>query len=64
MRGLFSQYGVVQTCIVNIDKRHAFIKMINRQDAVKAREGMEEHKSGDMQLRVSNMLHDIKWERR
>ena len=64
LRGLFSQYGVVQTCIVNIDKRHAFIKMINRQDAVKAREGMEEHKSGDMQLRVSNMLHDIKWERR
>jgi protein NRD1 len=43
---------VVQTCIVNIDKRHAFVKMVNRRDAVTAREGMETYKSGDMQLRV------------
>jgi hypothetical protein len=27
--------------------------MINRRDAESARAGMEEHKSGDMQLRVS-----------
>lgn len=53
MRQLFSRYGIVQTCIVNLDKRHAFVKMINRQDAVLAREGMENFKSGDMQLRVS-----------
>lgn len=53
LRSLFSKYGVVQTCIVNVDKRHAFIKMITRQDAVNAREGMESYKSGDMQLRVS-----------
>ncbi len=53
LRGLFGNYGIVQTCIVNIDKRHAFIKMINRRDAEKARTGMEEHKAGDMQLRVS-----------
>ena len=52
LRTLFSRYGVVQTCIVNIDKRHAFVKMINRRDAVSAREGMEQYKSGDMQLRV------------
>ncbi|OQV03552.1 RNA recognition motif aka RRM, RBD, or RNP domain-containing protein isoform 5 [Cladophialophora immunda] len=52
LRGLFSKFGVVQTCIVNIDKRHAFIKMINRQDAESAREGMEEYKVGDMQLRT------------
>ncbi|ETI24315.1 hypothetical protein G647_03684 [Cladophialophora carrionii CBS 160.54] len=52
LRSLFSAYGVVQTCIVNIDKRHAFIKMINRRDAESARAGMEEHKSGDMQLRT------------
>ncbi|KAI5297912.1 hypothetical protein KEM56_004443, partial [Ascosphaera pollenicola] len=44
-------YGIVQTCIVNLDKRHAFVKMINRTDAVQAREGMENFKSGDMQLR-------------
>lgn len=53
LRSLFNQFGVVQTCIVNVDKRHAFIKMINRRDAMNAREGMETYKSGDMQLRVS-----------
>ncbi|PYH98361.1 hypothetical protein BO71DRAFT_406191 [Aspergillus ellipticus CBS 707.79] len=52
LRSLFGKFGVVQTCIVNIDKRHAFIKMISRQDAISAREGMESYKSGDMQLRT------------
>ena len=52
LRSLFSAFGIVQTCIVNTDKRHAFVKMINRQDAVKARDGMEQYKSGDMQLRT------------
>lgn len=52
LRQLFSQYGVVQTCIVNLDKRHAFIKMISRRDAENAREGMETYRSGDMQLRT------------
>lgn len=52
LRALFNQFGVVQTCIVNVDKRHAFIKMVNRVDAMKARDGMETYKSGDMQLRV------------
>lgn len=56
LRQLFNKYGVVQTCIVNIDKRHAFVKMINRRDAVNAREGMETYKSGDMQLRVCVFL--------
>ncbi|ODM19913.1 hypothetical protein SI65_04899 [Aspergillus cristatus] len=52
LRSLFGKFGIVQTCIVNIDKRHAFIKMICRNDAVNAREGMESYKSGDMQLRT------------
>ncbi|KAL3459860.1 hypothetical protein BJX64DRAFT_264252 [Aspergillus heterothallicus] len=52
LRSLFSRFGIVQTCIVNIDKRHAFIKMISRGDAVSARDGMESYKSGDMQLRT------------
>ncbi|KKK16066.1 hypothetical protein P175DRAFT_0436733 [Aspergillus ochraceoroseus IBT 24754] len=52
LRSLFAKFGVVQTCIVNIDKRHAFIKMISRQDAINAREGMESYKAGDMQLRT------------
>ncbi|KAL2817230.1 hypothetical protein BDW59DRAFT_152826 [Aspergillus cavernicola] len=52
LRSLFGKFGLVQTCIVNTDKRHAFIKMISRQDAIQAREGMESYKSGDMQLRT------------
>ncbi|EEP79245.1 conserved hypothetical protein [Uncinocarpus reesii 1704] len=52
LRSLFSRYGAVQTCIVNIDKRHAFVKMVTRRDAVTARDGMEQYKSGDMQLRT------------
>jgi len=53
LRQLFEQFGIVQTCIVNVDKRHAFVKMLNRTDALKARNGMEEYKNNDMQLRVS-----------
>ena len=47
----------MQTCIVNTDKRHAFVKMITRQDAMKAKEGMERFKSTEMQLRVSQNPH-------
>lgn len=52
LRALFNQFGLVQTCIVNTDKRHAFIKMISRQDAMQARDGMESYRSGEMQLRT------------
>ena len=52
LRDLFSKFGIVQSCIVNIDKRHAFIKMISRQDAVSARDGMELFRTGGMQLRT------------
>ena len=53
LRRVFSAYGRVQTCIVNVDKRHAFVKMVTREEAVRAKEGMEHYKSPDMQLRVS-----------
>lgn len=52
LRSLFNKFGVVQTCIVNVDKRHAFIKMISRQDAMSARDGMETYRQGEMQLRT------------
>ncbi|KAL8815047.1 MAG: hypothetical protein Q9223_005786 [Gallowayella weberi] len=52
LREIFAQFGVVQTCIVNVDKRHAFVKMISRKDAQQARDGMERYKSADMQLRT------------
>jgi protein NRD1 len=41
LRSIFARHGRVQTCIVNKDKRHAFVKMETRQDAVKAKEAME-----------------------
>lgn len=52
LRDLFNRFGRVQTCIVNIDKRHAFIKMISRPDAISARDGMESYRQGEMQLRT------------
>ncbi|KAI5863413.1 hypothetical protein GGS23DRAFT_566802 [Durotheca rogersii] len=41
LRSVFNRHGQVQTCIVNKDKRHAFVKMITRRDAVTAKEAME-----------------------
>ncbi|KAH9217228.1 hypothetical protein DL95DRAFT_386727 [Leptodontidium sp. 2 PMI_412] len=52
LRSLFSQFGRVQTCIVNKDKRHAFVKMISRQDAIAAKDAMEKNRSPDSQLRT------------
>ncbi|KAI5800331.1 hypothetical protein DFH27DRAFT_78332 [Peziza echinospora] len=52
LRALFETYGQVQTCIVNQDKRHAFIKMFTRKDALAAKEGMEQYRSPDMTLRT------------
>ena len=52
LRGIFSAFGLVQTCIVNVEKRHAFVKMLTRNDAMVAKEGMERYKSSEMQLRV------------
>lgn len=54
LRGIFSAFGLVQTCIVNVEKRHAFVKMLTRNDAMVAKEGMERYKSSEMQLRVMN----------
>lgn len=36
------RHGMVQSAIVNRDKRHAFVKMCNRQDAVAAKMAMED----------------------
>lgn len=56
LKGLFNQYGDVQTCIVNKEKRHAFVKMVSREHAVKAKEAMEKNRSPDSSLRV-RILH-------
>lgn len=53
LRNIFSNFGQVQTCIVNKDKRHAFVKMISRADALRAKDEMEKNRLPDSQLRVS-----------
>jgi len=59
LRAIFLAFGRVQTCIVNTDKRHAFVKMITRDEAVRAKEGMEHYKSPEMQLRVRSVISFI-----
>lgn len=52
LREIFNRFGTVQTCIVNRDKRHAFVKMISRRDAVSAKDAMEANRGPDSSLRV------------
>ncbi|KAJ4261458.1 hypothetical protein NW762_006883 [Fusarium torreyae] len=52
LRGIFGRFGTVQTCIVNKDKRHAFVKMLTRQDAVSAKQGTEDSRNLEVPLRT------------
>ncbi|POS83209.1 hypothetical protein EPUL_004778 [Erysiphe pulchra] len=52
LRQLFSRYGQVQTCVVNRDKRHAFVKMVSRADAVTAKDAMEKTRMPESSLRT------------
>jgi protein NRD1 len=56
LRALFNRFGKVQTCIVNKDKRHAFVKMVSRKDAVNAKDAMESNRTPDSQLRVRSVI--------
>jgi protein NRD1 len=59
LRAIFGRFGTVQTCIVNKDKRHAFVKMLSREDAVKAKKGTEDSRNLEVPLRVSNSIFFI-----
>ncbi|KAH7320924.1 hypothetical protein B0I35DRAFT_477463 [Stachybotrys elegans] len=52
LRSIFGRFGTVQTCIVNKDKRHAFVKMLTRRDAVAAKDGTEDSRSLELPLRT------------
>jgi protein NRD1 len=52
LRSIFSRFGEVQTCIVNKEKRHAFVKMYSRKDAVNAKEAMEDTRNLELPLRT------------
>ncbi len=56
LRSIFDRFGKVQTCIVNKDKRHAFVKMVSRKDAVTAKDAMESNRTPDSQLRVRSVI--------
>jgi len=42
LRAILSRFGKVQTCITNTEKRHAFVKLSSRADAVAVKKGMDE----------------------
>jgi protein NRD1 len=52
LRGYFSQFGAVQSIIMNLEKRCAFLKMYTRDGAILAREGMEAFSVEDTTIRV------------
>ena len=41
LRQIFGQFGEVQTCFPNPEKKHAFIKMYTRASAVHAKDRMQ-----------------------
>jgi hypothetical protein len=41
LKNFFSDFGKVQSCIVNHDKRHAFLKLITHQDAIATKQTVE-----------------------
>lgn len=57
IRAIFSRFGRVQTCIVNQDKRHAFVKMLTRPDAVAAKEGMDSLQDPAAQSKARQVTH-------
>lgn len=56
LRAVFARFGTVQTCIVNKDKRHAFVKMLTRKDAESAKTNMEGNRNSELPLRVSQPI--------
>ena len=56
LRAIFGRFGTVQTCIVNKDKRHAFVKMLTRKDAENAKNNMEGSRNAELPLRVSQPI--------
>lgn len=62
LRRICSRFGQVQTCIVNKEKRHAFVKMLDRKGAVLTKEGMEKMKGAGSKFRSvsKNVIHILR----
>ena len=59
VRALFSQFGGVQSIIMNPEKRCAFLKMYTREGAINARAGMETYPTDDTTIRVPSRTPQI-----
>jgi protein NRD1 len=60
LKAFFGQFGKVQTCIVNHDKRHAFLKMFSHEDAQATKQavaGLSEADHRQMFERVCSSKH-------
>ena len=60
IQSLFERFGRVQTCIANREKRHAFVKMTSRTDALTAKAGMEEMQTRN-DREIINIARQTKW---
>lgn len=60
IQDLFEQFGRVQTCISNSEKRHAFVKMTTRAHALTAKSGMEKLQSAN-DRHVMHVARQTKW---
>lgn len=60
IESLFSRFGRVQTIIANRDKRHAFVKMSTRQEALLAKKRLEELQNAN-DKEVVNVARQTKW---
>ena len=57
---LFSRFGTVQTIIANRDKRHAFVKMSTRSEALTAKKQLE-HLQNVNDKETLNVARQTKW---
>src|SRR4051794_3275750 len=51
------QYGQVQTCIVNHDKRHAFLKLASHQDAIATKASIEQLPDSEYRTLFERVCH-------
>lgn len=57
---VFSQFGEVQSCLPNREKRHAFVKMTRHRTAVEAKHGMEQLQQANDKATMS-VARQTKW---
>ena len=54
-----ARYAQVQSCIVNHDKRHAFLKLISHQDAIEAKRVMDSRPETEYRHLFERVSHSM-----